>query len=193
MEPSEDVVMAVLRRLPTSASETPTLVCIEGLGGAGKSTLARALAERSDDLTLVHGDDFYGPEERDWRSWTPRQGYQRYFDHRRVEHELLRPLKAGQPATFQRYDWASNSLDGWGTVEPRGIVLVEGVYLLRRELRAYWDFSIYVDAPRALRQMRLHARGENDEGWIERWAAAEDYYERVEQPGQAADLVVSGY
>jgi hypothetical protein len=38
----------------------------------------------------------------------------------------------------------------------------------------------------------LYARGENDTGWIARWAAAEDYYERVEQPAQAADLVVSG-
>jgi uridine kinase len=71
-------------------------------------------------------------------------------------------------------------------------VLVEGVYLLRRELRSYWDFSIYVDTPREVRQARLHARGENDEGWIKRWAAAEDYYEQAEQPVQAADLVVSG-
>ena len=72
-------------------------------------------------------------------------------------------------------------------------MLVEGVYLLRRELREYWDFSVHVDTPRELRQARLHARGENDAGWIARWAAAEDYYEQVEQPAQVANLVVSGY
>jgi uridine kinase len=83
----------------------------------------------------VHGDDFYGPEERDWRSWSPRQGYQRYFDHQRVTRQLLRPLETGQPASFQRYDWENNALADWVTVEPQGIVLVEGVYLLRRELR----------------------------------------------------------
>ena len=193
MEPSEDVITAVLQRLPRPTAEAPTLICIEGLGGAGKTTLARALAARSDGIAVVHGDDFYGPEERDWRSWNPRQGYERYFDHRRIERELLQPLSAGRPARFQRYDWDCNSLDGWVTVAPRGIVLVEGVYLLRPELRSYWDFSIYVDAPRELRQARLYARGENDEGWIARWAAAEDYYEQLECPAQAASLVVSGY
>lgn len=193
MEPSEDVVTAVLQRLPTPSAGAPALVCVEGLGGAGKTTLARELAARVDHITLVHGDDFYGPEEHDWRSWSPRQGYERYLDHRRLERELLRPLKAASPATYQRYDWETNTLDGWVTVKPRGIVLVEGVYLLRRELRSYWDFAIYVDTPRDLRQQRLHDRGENDEGWIARWAAAEDYYVRVERPAQAADLAVRGF
>jgi uridine kinase len=193
MQPAENTLAAVLQRLPTPTTDLPTLMCIEGLGGSGKTTLARAVTARRPDITLIHGDDFYGPEERDWRSWTPRQGYERYFDHQRVEHQLLRPLKTGHRASFQRYDWKNNALADWVTVEPQGVVLVEGVYLLRRELRSYWDFSIYVDTPRELRLQRLHARGENDAGWIERWAAAEDYYEQVEQPAQAAELVVSGY
>jgi uridine kinase len=187
-------VAEVLSRMPGPGVGRVVLVCVEGLGGAGKSVLAGALAgARPDDVCLVHGDDFYGPEERDWQSWSARKGYERYFDHRRLEGELLRPLRAGAIARFQRYDWVANRLDGWVEVHPRGVVIVEGVYLLREWLRPYWDFAVYVDTPREIRQGRLRERGENDEGWISRWTAAEDYYEMAEAPAASADLVVRGY
>jgi uridine kinase len=183
----------VLDRLTSAANGRRTIVCIEGLGGSGKSTLAAALVKARPDMQLVHGDDFYGPEQRDWRSWTPRQGYERYFDHRRLERELLLPIRRGDVARFRRYDWPSNALNGWIEVQPHGVVLVEGVYLLRGSLRPYWDFSVYVATPRHLRLSRAYARGENAAGWIERWAAAEDYFEAVERPADAADIVVPGH
>jgi uridine kinase len=183
----------VLDGLASTTIGRLTLVCVEGLGGSGKSTLAEALVDARPDMQLVHGDDFYGPEGRDWRSWAPHEGYERYFDHRRLERELLQPIRRGDVARFRRYDWSSNALDGWIEVQPRGVVLVEGVYLLRDWLRPYWDFSVYVAAPRHVRLSRAYARGENDEGWIERWAAAEDYYVAVERPADAADIVVPGH
>jgi hypothetical protein len=67
---------------------------------------------------------------------------------------------------------------------------VEGVYLLRSYLRRYWDFAI-VETPRNLQLARLTARGEND-GWIARWAAAEDCYETVERPDEAVHLIING-
>lgn len=173
--------------------DRPTLVCIDGLGGAGKSTLAEAVARERPDVLVVHGDDFYGPQASDWRTWTPQQGYERYFDHERLEAQLLRPLTSGGRAIFQRYDWSANALADWVEVDPAGLVIVEGVYLLRSRLRRYWDLAIYVDAARDLRQHRMHARGQNEVGWINRWAAAEDYYESVERPSDFADIIVSGY
>jgi uridine kinase len=183
----------VLERLVSATTGRRTLACIEGLGGSGKSTLAATLVDQRPDIQLIHGDDFYGPEARDWRSWGPREGYERYFDHRRLERELLQPIQRGDVARFRRYDWASNALNGWIEVQPNGVVLVEGVYLLRDWLRPYWDFSVYVATPRHLRLSRAYAREENDAGWIERWAVAEDYYEVVERPAEAADLVVPGH
>jgi uridine kinase len=183
----------VLDRLASVTNERQTTVCIEGLGGSGKSTLAASLVTARPDIQLVHGDDFYGPEQQDWRSWTPREGYERYFDHHRLERELLQPIRRGVVARFRRYDWPSNALNGWIEVQPHGVVLVEGVYLLRGWLRPYWDFSVYVATPRHLRLSRAYARGETDEGWIERWAAAEDYYVAVERPADAADIVVPGH
>lgn len=186
-------VAQVLAALPEPSAGRSTLICVEGLGGAGKSTLAEAVVNSRPHIALVRGDEFYGPEERDWRSWTPPQGYERYFDHRRLEAQVLRPVWCGLSARYQRYDWDNNVLAGWAEVDPGGMVIVEGVYLLRPRLRPYWDLAVYVDTPRQVRQRRLHARGENDSGWIARWTAAEDYYERVHTPTRAADIVVEGF
>ncbi|MEJ7630742.1 MAG: hypothetical protein WKF54_14230 [Nocardioidaceae bacterium] len=185
---SVEVALALIE----STQIRPALVAVDGLGGAGKSSLAAAIAERRTDVNVIHGDDFYGPEERDWLDWTPAQGYERYFDHQRLEDELLGPVMRGATAHFQRYDWDRKTLGGWETVDSVGVILLEGVYLLRPRLRPYWDASIFVDAPRSLRHRRLRARGENDAEWIARWMRAEDHYERVAQPRQAADLVIDG-
>jgi uridine kinase len=189
----EVAAAALLERLPFPPAGALALACVDGMGGSGKSTLVEAVARlATGEITVVHGDDFYGPEKGDWRSWTPQQGYERYFDHARLEEQLLRPLRSGQSARFQRYDWTTNALADWVAVPPLGLVLVEGVYLLRARLRRYWDFAAYVDTPRHIRLARMYARGENDRGWIERWAAAEDFYQGAEDPAGAADLVVAG-
>lgn len=186
-------VELVLAAIPSPTAGRPTLIAIEGMGGAGKSQLAALVASARDDVTVVHGDDFYGPEERDWRSWTPQQGYERYFDHRRIEGEVLKPLRRGDPARFRRYDWKTRALDGMVTVPAAGVVVVEGVYVLRPRLRQYWDLSVLVSTPRQERQRRLIARGGNDASWVERWTAAEDHYLSVEPPEEVADLVVPGH
>jgi uridine kinase len=183
---------AVLAKIPERTEARPILIGIDGLGGAGKTTLADAIAEARRHVQVVHGDDFYGPEERDWRSWTAQQGYERYFDHQRLASELLEPLRDGRPGRFQRYDWGQNTLGEWVDVTPHGVVVVEGVYLLRPELRPAWDVTVFVEVPRDVRAARLHARGQNDAGWIDRWMAAEDYYEQVLDPAGLADLVVPG-
>jgi uridine kinase len=169
------------------------LACIDGFMASGKSTLAKSVAASvPGDATLIHADELYGPERQDWRSWSPREGYERYLDHRRLETDVLRELRRGKVATYQRFDWTRRVDDGWLTVSPTGVVLVEGVYLLRRRLRRYWDLAVFVDTPREIRRTRAYERGETDEGWIAMWMRAEDYYARVDDPAGSADLVVPG-
>ena len=40
----------------------------------GKTNLAAEIAQVRPDAQVVHGDDFYGPEARDWRAWTSGSG-----------------------------------------------------------------------------------------------------------------------
>jgi len=171
-----------------------TLVAVDGLAGSGKSTLAARLADLIVDrrVQVVGADDLYGPETRDWRRWSAGEGSERYFDHVRLESAVLRPLSLGQPGRFERYDWDARKVVGSTDVDPVGVVIVEGVYLLRPSLRPYWTVSVWVDTPRSVRERRLRDRGEVDQGWIEHWMEAENHYQRVNHPDLAASHVIQG-
>jgi uridine kinase len=163
------------------------LIGIDGPGGSGKSTLARELAARIDAST-VQGDDFYRPR-RDRRAAS---GTGETFDWRRVQKEVLEPLKSGRPAHYQRYDWGRDALAEWREVAP-GRVIVEGICILRTELRSYFDYSIWVEAPSHQRLQRGLARdgAEAHQQWNE-WMELEDTYVRAQRPEQHADRVVNG-
>jgi uridine kinase len=171
----------------------PMLVAVDGPAGSGTAGVAATLArEVPGPVTVIAAADLYGPETRDWRTWTPEEGSVRYADHVRLERRVLQPLRARRPGRFRRYDWRRCRFGGPVLVRPAGVVIVEGTYLLRPRLRHYWDTAVWVETPRDLRERRLRARGEPEPGWIDRWMAAEDVYVSVDVPRSAAQLILPG-
>lgn len=171
------------------------LIGIDGRGGSGKSTLARRLAALIRDSAIVEFDDFYrlsdGRRRRREASDTEIGGD---FDWRRVRDQVLQPLAADGSARYQRYDWDRDELAEWHEIEPGGIVIVEGNYATRPELRDIYDLTIWVEAPHDLRLERgLERDGqESRERWLDEWMPEEDRYIAVTQPVEHADLVVDG-
>jgi len=72
------------------------------------------------------------------------------------------------------------------------VILIEGVYSLRRELRDLYDLTIFVDAPAELRHRRMAGRAENADIWIDRWMAAEHCYLERHRPQAGASLIWPG-
>jgi uridine kinase len=190
----EDAVRAACALIDSTRSARRTIVAaIDGAGGAGKTTLANGIQSAFGHASIVRGDDFYRPLRNDMRAaLDARLGYERYFNWRRMRDRALIPLRSGTAARYRRYDWATNRLAEWIEVVPAALVLVEGVYSTRPELRSLIDVAIFVDTPKAERQHRMAARGQNPQDWIERWMAAEDWYLEHIRPGQHADLIVEG-
>jgi uridine kinase len=154
------------------------IVAVDGLGGAGKTTLAERLAGAL-DAPVVHTDDFASWENPvDW--WPA------------LLEEVLEPLAAGRSARFTPTSWGGPPR-GEVVVDPAPFVVVEGVTASREAFRPYLAYSIWVETPRDLRLTRGLERGGADtlERW-ECWMAAEDAYVARERPAEHADRVVPG-
>ena len=135
------------------------LVAVDGPSGAGKSTVARALAIEM-CATLIPTDHFATWD--DPVAWWPR-----------LVDGVLSPLWRGEPGRYQRMDWSEGwpRLGEWVTVEPTGVLIVEGVSSARRSISPRLDLALWVDGPdEAERLERAVARdGEKSRAHLRRW------------------------
>ena len=138
-------------------------VGIAGGTGAGKTTLARRLAETLGDAVVLDMDSYY--LDRSGMSAEARARVN--FDEPDaidmsllVEH--LRLLRAGQPIEKPRYSFETHERIGVEPVTPAAVVLVEGLLALWwDDLRSAFDLKIYLDAPD---EVRLGRRVRRDGG-----------------------------
>lgn len=138
-------------------------------------------------------DDFYRVMDADQRAGlTPEDGYRRYYDWERLEEQVLRPLSRGESCRYQQYDWDHNCLGKWVEVRAEGMVLIEGCYAARSELKAYYQIIVLVETAAERRSQRQSERADATGAWVERWEAAERFYMDQVQPTRYADFVISG-
>ena len=168
----------------------PFVVAIDGRSGVGKSTLADRLAAHL-PATVIEGDDFYAggvgilgdsPQSRaarciDWQSQRP----------------VLSDLRAGRATRYHAFDW--DAFDGRLSadathVAPAGIIILEGVYSARPELRDLVDTRVLVTVPDSLRLSRLIAREGEIGPWETQWHEAEDWYFAHDAPAAAFELTI---
>jgi len=172
---------------------SPLIIAVDGGSGSGKSTLAKEWAGQEKGVVVVPLDDFYLPvKDEVLEKRTPQADYEMAFDRERIKAQLLEPLRSGHRARYQVLDWELSQLGEWATVEPRGLVVVEGVYSHRPEWQEFMDLKIWVEVPQALRRKRAEDRGENTRIQLDCWQAAEAWYVETFNPMQAADVVVDG-
>jgi uridine kinase len=171
----------VLDRVAALTSARPAgrafvLVGIGGHGGAGKSTLARAIP----GAQVVGTDEFWDGSE---------------FELSRLRSEVLEPILHGGPAEYRAFSWELQKPSAQPrVVRPEGVVVVEGVCALHVLFRDAYDLRVWVDAPREVRLARGIARDGEDarEVWEKQWMPSEDRYVERDDPISAADMIVDG-
>ncbi len=174
--------------------QSTLLIGIDGCGGSGKSTFANKLKDKCSNVTVVHMDDFYLPSSKILKTHPEKKPIGADFDWKRVLNQVLDPISQNNEGHYQRYNWETDGLTEWHTVPVGGIVIIEGVYSIRKELAKKYDFTIWVDCPRDLRLSRgLERDGEEARDmWENNWMISEDIYIEEHKPFERADLIVNG-
>jgi uridine kinase len=169
----------------------PLRVGIDGVDASGKTVLGDELAaelrRRNRHVIRASIDGFHNPRDvRQSRGPESPEGYYLdSFNHREIAESLLSPLG---PAGSRRYRKAvfdfrtDTAVDTpLETAPPDGILVFDGVFLLRPELRLFWDYSIFVAASFEITVGRAMNRDQHLFG------SADDVrrrYERRYVPGQ---------
>ena len=102
------MTVSIVKLIEARHTKPLLLVAIDGHSAAGKSTLARKIADTLPAVTLVHTDDFYRVMDEAARTQLDAQGgYEQYYDWQRLEVEVLAPLqRADAPDWWPRWETA---------------------------------------------------------------------------------------
>lgn len=184
----------IINKIEENISIKPfCLVAIDGCGGSGKSTLAEQIVLRYGSGQIIHTDDFYKPSSERLQLDIDKKEPRADYDIGRLTREVIYPITNLKEAKYQRYDWVRDKLAEWHTVQPNGLIIVEGVYSISDQLYDKYDIKIFVECNRKLRLKRgLERDGENALGFWIQWMAEEDKYIQEQKPQERSDFIISG-
>ncbi len=156
------------------------IVLIDGRSGAGKTTVARQLRERSPrTMSLIGLDELY-------------PGWDGLAAGAEMARELiLEPIRAGRPGRWRRWDWTRHR-PGEEVITPAGVPLIlEGAGVLTPAAAALTPVRVWLESPEEHRRDRALARdGETYRPHWRRWAEQEDEHVRANRPRDLATILV---
>ena len=198
-------------------------VAIDGPDAAGKTTLADALAARIAEETggaretsgaretggtsktiRVSIDDFHQPRNVRYRRGplSPEGYLEDSFDYDAVGRLVLEPLAPGRSRWYQPGSFSHRTdtprEHPWRRADPGAVLLFDGVFLFRAELRDRWHLSIFVDVrpDEALRRALvrdvdvLGSAADVRERYRRRYLPAQRIYRAAGSAESTADVVI---
>lgn len=181
----------------------PFIVGMDGLGGAGKTTLTQQLKQelqQTSEVFAIHLDNHIVERSRRYHT-----GYEEWYEYYNLQwnlpmltEDLFKTLHQRQ--TKLSLPFYNLSLDKQTMktipVSPETILLIEGVFLQRKEWESYFDFTVFIDCPKEIRYERVLKRdaylGDEQarvDKYKRRYWLAENYYMTEVKPQEIADRI----
>jgi uridine kinase len=171
---------------------------IDGLSRSGKTTFAEKLREMlvqtQTNVCLFHIDDHIVERSRRYNT-----GFEEWYEYYNLQWDveylrenLFAKVRECSEIEIPFYD---HDLDAQFTktvrISGECVVIIEGVFLQRKEWREFFDYLVFLDCPRETRFSRedQRVRG-NIEKFRNRYWKAEDFYLDSVRPLAGADMVI---
>lgn len=184
------------------------VLAVDGRDGAGKTVfadgLAAVFAEDGSAVFRAGIDDFHRPRaERYARGHRSPEGFYRdSYDYATFRRVLIDPFRDGrQTAATTGFQLAAFDLardtpleSAWVTAPRDAVLIVDGMFLHRPELRGLWDWSLWLDVPVDVAFLRMAERDGTDPDFLApsnaRYRDGQELYLRDANPRAAASAIV---
>jgi len=178
------------------------IVAIDGVDGAGKTTfadeLAPVLAQRGRAVVRASVDGFHNRRAIRYQKGTsdPEGFFLDSYNYEALGRFLLDPFRHGAPSVdVARYDHETDQETSSPVqVANSAVLLLDGIFLHRDELKDLWDFSIFLSVPFSISYARMAARDGSRPDPLapenRRYYEGQNIYFRRCQPQTRASMVI---
>jgi uridine kinase len=194
-----EVIAALADEILHNYGKGRAIVAVDGLDGAGKTVFADALAAQ---LGIGHRavfrasiDDFHQSRARRYARGkeSPEGFYRDSYDYPTFKRVLTEPFRTGWIGSFnlKAFDlkrdlpfppvWSSGPRDA--------LLIVDGIFLNRPELRGIWNFSIWLEVDPEVAAERMLERDGSPVN-PERYSGGQAIYLAESGPREAATAII---
>ncbi len=153
-EPNASLLGRLAAAIAGLHPERAVRIAIDGVDGAGKTTLADALAPlvsaQGRPVIRASVDDFHFPKAARYARGrhSPNGYYRDSYNYDALRGLLLDPLSPGGSGRYvaKHFDHRLDAAVACDVrqASPTAALIIDGIFLHRPELRAYWDLSIFL-------------------------------------------------
>ncbi|WP_391118201.1 kinase [Psychrobacillus sp. L3] len=186
--------------------DRPHIVGLDGLSGAGKTSITEKvkteLMNEGYKIVVIHIDDLLEERAKRYNTGHPEwfEYYKLQWDVQYIKNNLFKAAhEKVNPINLKLYDREQDQCySKWIDLEQITLIFIEGIFLQRKEWRAYFDYMIFLDCPKDVRYHRVLQRDAyigdmNDRlnKYERRYWKGEEFYLIEVDPLKKSDIIIS--